>query len=302
MKNKGKPQNQKSKNIKKVADTTSVMSCRESERISVSRDTSVGRNVSTKGGIWVKFIENEKIVKIVLSIVTSVATIVLSVITIFVSHQIGEQQKRMDYYNKKTSYFSYSYNILGKNDKEYPDKSSITFLMDEGKEIKVMYPSHIKVNNISGLPRKRKLVFTKKPIWIGCEGNYPLSASLDIEGIKTFNSSEGSNNLDVESLNYHIGIERIPGRFLSDGNGFSYYFIITYGVDGSVNIDCVWYQIFNENGMYHAFVSVLDEFDLRAGYIYVSPNNIKINLDEVQKIFIDEVLPNYELIEKMVRN
>lgn len=236
-----------------------------------------------------------------LKIFSTIITIIITVITLILSVELNNQQKNMDFYNKKTSYYSYSYEYLIYGKEGYPEDADIKFITDEGDEISVKYPTIIKYNIISGMPMKRKILLTRRPMHIYDEaGN--MQNILNIEDVITFNSADGIDNTDIEKIKYNMNIKVMPARKLRDGNYFAYYFMVTYGVDGTVHLNCIWYQIYSENNAYYTVASVLDGLDLELKNISVNEENIKVDMEEISEIFMMEVFPNSELLKQAIQN
>lgn len=235
------------------------------------------------------------------TIISTIITIIIAVNTFHLSVELKNQQKNMDFYNKKTSYFSYSFDYLRYGQEGYPEDADIKFITDEGDEISVKYPTIINCNTISGMPIKRKILITRRPMHIYDEaGN--MQNILNIEEVATFNSADGIDNTDIEKIRYSMNIKVMPARKLRDGNYFAYYFMVTYGVDGTVHLNCICYQIYSENNAYYTVASVLDGLDLELKKIPIKEENIKVDMKEISEIFMMEVFPNSELLKQAIQN
>ena len=237
----------------------------------------------------------------ILKVISAIITIMLTLITYKLSVELKNQQKNMDFYNKKTSYYSYSFEYLIYGQEGYPEDADIKFITDEGDEISVKYPTIINFKTISGMPVKRKLLFTRRPMHIYDDaGN--MQNILNIEEVAIFNSADGIDNTDIEKLRYSMSIKVMPARKLRDGNYFAYYFMVTYGVDGTVHLNCIWYQIYSENNAYYTVASVVDGLDLELKNISVYNKNTKVDMEEISEIFMMEVFPNSELLKQAIQN
>ena len=236
-----------------------------------------------------------------LKLFSTIITILITATTLILSVELKNQQKNMDFYNKKTSYYSYSLEYLIYGEEGYPEDADIKFITDEGDEISVKYPTIINYNIISGMPMKRKILITRRPMHI-CDEAGNVQNILDIEEVSTFNSGDGIGNTDIEKIKYSMNIKVMPARKLRDGNYFAYYFMVTYGVDGTVHLNCIWYQIYSENNAYYTVASVLDGLDLELKKISIKEENIKVDMKEISEIFMMEVFPNSELLKQAIQN
>lgn len=227
--------------------------------------------------------------------IKDIITFTISIIALVFSFVSCTQNIQNDNYNRKTSKFSYYYDIID-NDKSC--QSSLEFVLENNEEkiIKVTSPKKIRMKVTAGMPAKRKIILLNLQ-----QGN----SAPSIRDIKTFNSAEGTSGLKNEDLEFYLCPNNLPAYKIEENQYLSYYFIYSEGVDGYKSIDCVIYQILKggkDENEYQASINIMDSIDLGLRMISIKEDdqNIEYNYS-LRNFFEDHIFNGYDFLSKKLK-